>query len=73
MRRDFIVPISIFSMPFGVGSESLSGVQTGFHVVCWIFGFWLDFVVAFVPASVSVSVMTSSVVALICLVWGCCA
>ena len=33
MRRDFVVRISIFSMPRCLGSESPSRVSTGFYVV----------------------------------------
>ena len=33
MRRDFVVRISIFSMPRCLGSESPSRVSTGFHVI----------------------------------------
>ena len=33
MRRDFVVQISIFSMPRCLGSESPSGLSTGFYVI----------------------------------------
>ena len=36
MRRDFVVQISIFSMPRCLGSESPGSVPTGFYVDCHI-------------------------------------
>ena len=33
MRRDFVVQISIFSMPRCLGSESPSRLPTGLHVI----------------------------------------
>ena len=39
MRRDFVVRISIFSMPRCLGSESPSGLSTGLCVIVVFFGF----------------------------------
>ena len=47
MRRDFVVPISVFSMPRCLGSESPSSISTGFHVIV-VFSFLdRDFCVGF--------------------------